>query len=110
MGSVSTVLVVVSIPTIYFVQVDRPQGPVKIGYTGRRVSVRMAEGQTFSPKDLEVLVEAYGTYEEEAKLHRIFKPYHIRGEWYEPGPLLMELVYHLMLDGGDLRVWLESHN
>jgi hypothetical protein len=103
-------LVVVSIPTIYFVQVDRPQGPVKIGYTGRRVSVRMAEGQTFSPKDLEVLVEAYGTYEEEAKLHRIFKPYHIRGEWYEPGPLLMELVYHLMLDGGDLRVWLESHN
>lgn len=67
------------LPTIYFVQVDRPDGPVKIGYTGRRVGARMAEGQTFSPLELEVLVEAYGTYEDEAHLHRIFKPYHIRG-------------------------------
>jgi len=99
----------VSLPTIYFVQVDRPNGPVKIGYTGRRVQERMAEGQTFSPLELEVLVEAYGTYEDEAHLHRIFKPYHIRGEWYSPGPLLQELVYHLLLDGGDLQLWLESH-
>ena len=98
------------VPSVYFVQIDRPDGPVKIGYTGRRVADRMAEGQTFSPAELEVLVESHGTFEDEAKLHRIFKPYHIRGEWYVPGPLLQELVYQLLLDGGDLQVWLECHD
>lgn len=98
-----------SIPTIYFVQVDRPDGPVKIGYTGRRVQERMAEGQTFSPLELEVLVEAYGTYEDEAHLHRIFKPYLIRGEWFRCEGAVSELIYYLLLDGGDLQLWLESH-
>lgn len=98
-----------SLPTIYFAQVGRPDGPVKIGYTGRRVQERMREGQTFSPQELEVLVEAYGTYEDEARLHRIFKPYLIRGEWYAPCPLLRELLDHLLFDGGDLQIWLESH-
>lgn len=97
-----------SVPTIYFVQVDRPDGPVKIGYTGRRVQERMAEGQTFSPQELEVLVEAYGTYENEAHLHRIFEPYLIRGEWFSPSPLLWDLIHHLADDGGDLQTWLEG--
>lgn len=100
---------IVALPTIYFIQANRPDGPVKIGYTGRRAEDRLAEGQTFSAEKLEVLIESYGTYEHEAKLHRIFAPYHIRGEWYHPGPLLRELVYHLMLDGGDLQEWLKSY-
>ena len=99
-----------SVPTIYFVQVDRPDGPVKIGYTGRRVQERMAEGQTFSPQELEVLVEAYGTYENEVHLHRIFELYLIRGEWYAPGPLLRELMDHLLFEGGDLQMWLEFYS
>lgn len=97
-----------SLPTIYFAQVGRPDGPVKIGYTGRRVHKRMAEGQTFSPQVLEILVETYGTYEDEAHLHRIFKPYHVRGEWFTPSTLLWDLIHHLADDGGNLQIWLDG--
>ena len=69
-------------PTVYFVQAELPDGPVKIGYTGRRVRERMAEGQTFAPQELTLLAETYGTREDEASLHRIFAPLHLRGEWF----------------------------
>lgn len=97
-------------PTIYFAQVHRPDGPVKIGYTGRRVAERMAEGQTFCPVEIEVLAETYGTFEDEAKLHRIFQPFHLRGEWYTMSPPLRELIDHLLFDGGNLQVWLDTHD
>lgn len=95
------------LPTVYFIQANAPSGPVKIGYTGRRVSQRLSEGQTFAPEELTVLVEAPGTTADEAKLHRVFAQYHLRGEWFTYGPEVQELVWHL-LDGGSLSVWLES--
>lgn len=95
------------LPTVYFIQANGPSGPVKIGYTGRRVSQRLAEGQTFAPEELTVLVEAPGTTADEAKLHRVFSRHHIRGEWFNYGPELQELIWFL-IDGGSLSVWLES--
>lgn len=96
-----------SLPTVYFIQANPPEGPVKIGYTGRRASQRLAEGQTFAPEELTVLVEAIGTYEDEAKLHRLFERHRIRGEWFNYAPEIQDLVWHL-LDGGSLARWLES--
>ena len=95
-------------PTVYFVQAELPDGPVKIGYTGRRVRERMAEGQTFAPQELTLLAETYGTREDEASLHRIFAPLHLRGEWFRYEGELRELVMMLMLDEGTLQSWLES--
>lgn len=96
-----------SLPTIYFIQANSPDGPVKIGYTGRRVSQRLAEGRTFSPEELTVLAEAPGTFADEAKLHRLFSKHRLRGEWFTYGPEIRELVWFL-IDGGNLSLWLEE--
>ena len=101
---------IVPLPTVYFIQANGPSGPVKIGYTGRRVSQRLAEGQTFAPEELTVLVEAPGTPADEAKLHRLFAPLRLRGEWFRYEGELRELVMMLMLDDVTLQSWLESHD
>jgi hypothetical protein len=95
-------------PTVYFVQSDSPNGPVKIGYTGRRVKERMAEGQTFAHQELTLLAETYGTMADEVKLHRLFAPLRVRGEWFRYEGDLRELVMMLMLDEGTLQSWLEA--
>lgn len=96
-------------PTIYFVQAD-PSGPVKIGYTGRRVRARMAEGQTFAPQELTLLAETYGTMADEAKLHRLFAHQRVRGEWFRYEGGLQELVMMLALEEGTLQAWLDAHD
>jgi len=95
-------------PTIYFVQETPPNGPVKIGFTGRRVKNRMAEGQTFVPKELIVLAEAYGTKEDEARLHHLFRFYRVRGEWFSYDAPIKELIDYLIFDEGSLQTWLEG--
>jgi len=71
------------------------------------VSRRLAEGQTFSPEELTVLVEAPGTYADEHKLHRLFQKHRLRGEWFTYALEIQELVWFLV-DGGSLSLWLES--
>ena len=94
--------------TIYIMQgEDTPNGPVKIGYTSRQVSLRVAEAQTYSHQTLIVLMEADGTYQSEAALHRLFEPYHKLGEWYVLGPLIQELI-HYVAEGGSLKSWLDE--
>lgn len=98
------------LPTVYFIQANAPSGPVKIGYTGRRVSQRLAEGQTFAPEELTVLVEAPGTTADEAKLHRLFAHQRVRGEWFRYEGELQELVMMLALEEGTLQAWLDAHD
>lgn len=82
--------------TIYFMQSNAPDGPVKIGYTSRRTSVRRAEGQTFCCDDLTLLVEADGSMQDERRLHDLFSEIRMRGEWFRYEPPLQQLVLHLM--------------
>ena len=91
-------------------QVEPSDGLVKIGYTGRRVRERMAEGQTFVPQELTVLAESFGTRADENRLHRLFREFHVRGEWYRMAPPVQDLVDFLRFDGGDLQLWLEGVN
>lgn len=84
-----------------------PDGPVKIGYTGRPISHRLAEAQTFARDPLVLLVEVHGTRRDEARLHKLFAPYRIHGEWFRYETEIRDLVAHI-LDGADLDSWLES--
>lgn len=93
-------------PTIYFVQTE-PDGPVKIGYTRRRVGDRMAEGQTFNAQRILVLAETYGTRHEETLLHQRFRHLRIQGEWFRYGEEVRDLVLHLV-EGGNLQSWLHT--
>jgi superfamily I DNA/RNA helicase len=96
-------------PTIYFVQESPPDGPVKIGFTRRRVRERLAEGQTFAAGQLTLLVETFGSIEDETRLHRLFAPYRIRGEWFEYAPAIRELVSYLAFEDGVLQTWLDTN-
>ena len=92
-------------PTIYFLQQTPPDGPVKIGYTKRKVRTRVGEAQTFSATKLFVLVEVMGTKDHEKALHRAFSHLRIRGEWFSYGGEIRDLVCHLV-EGGTLSSWL----
>ena len=94
--------------SIYFFQSEKtPDGPVKIGYTSRRLRRRQTELQVSNHETLILLVDVTGTLEDETSLHRIFKEYQIRGEWFQYAPTIQDLVFHLV-EGGGLQSWLES--
>lgn len=93
-------------PTVYFIQAEPPDGPVKIGYTRRRVEDRRAEGQTFSSSPLRVLAETLGTREDEMELHQRLADTRLHGEWFIYGDTLQDLIFHL-IDGGSLQEWLK---
>lgn len=94
-------------PTVYFIQAEPPDGPVKIGYTRRRVEDRRAEGQTFSSSPLRVLAETFGSREDETELHHRLADTRLHGEWFIYGDTLRDLIFHL-IDGGSLQEWLKS--
>lgn len=93
-------------PTVYFLQLDPPGGPVKIGYTRRSVYDRVAEGQTFSPQKILVLAETLGSLEDEAKLHQHFSHLRLQGEWFTYDPELKDLVMYLV-SGHSLQSWFD---
>lgn len=93
-------------PTVYFLQSEPPEGPVKIGYTRRKVTDRVAEAQTFSANRIVVLAETLGSREEEATLHRVFAAQRLSGEWFRYDPPLRDLVCYLH-EGGTLQSWLD---
>lgn len=92
-------------PTVYFIQDNPPEGPVKIGYTSRAIHARVAEGQTFHANALTVLAETYGTRKDESALHRRFAHLRIRGEMFLYNAEIRDLVMHL-IEGNNLQSWL----
>ncbi len=93
-------------PTVYFIQAEPPDGPVKIGYTRRKVEDRRAEGQTFSSNPLRVLAETLGTREDESALHHRLSETRLHGEWFTYGDTLRDLIFYL-IEGGSLQEWLK---
>lgn len=65
--------------TIYFI---RDGDNVKIGYTSRKPQERLKQLQTGNPTKLKLIGSMRGTQKKEAELHRMFKNYHVRGEWF----------------------------
>jgi len=77
---------------IYFVQMGRTIGPIKIGFTRKRVETRMAELQVGNPELLVLLGARLGTKEEEQALHKEFRDLHLRGEWFAFHHSLLEKI------------------
>jgi hypothetical protein len=69
--------------TVYFIQCNGDQGPIKIGFTTHKTAQsRMAGMTTGNPYELRILGTRPGTVRDECKLHRKFKNQHLRGEWF----------------------------
>lgn len=74
---------------VYFIQVG-DDGPVKIGRTALSVKARLSAIQTGCPYELKligVVDDATGGLEQE--LHRKFRRWRMRGEWFRPVPSVL---------------------
>lgn len=92
------------LPTVYFVQ-SPATGYLKIGYTALPVRQRVSQLQVGAGVKLILLAETAGSEEDEARLHAIFAPYRVMGEWFKPEKAIMDLVAGL-LDGARLSDYL----
>lgn len=55
----------------------------KIGFTTGKPSTRLAALQTGSSRELKLVCEFKGDKEDEARLHELFSPKNVRGEWFD---------------------------
>uniref|UniRef100_A0A6M3IZN0 Bacteriophage T5 Orf172 DNA-binding domain-containing protein n=1 Tax=viral metagenome TaxID=1070528 RepID=A0A6M3IZN0_9ZZZZ len=66
---------------IYFIRESSGEH-VKIGYTHKNVVSRLSDLQVGNPRDLIIEAVHPGGRKIERLLHKAFKPYAIRGEWF----------------------------
>lgn len=65
---------------IYFIASE--SGQVKIGYSDNNVEGRLMSLQTASPFKLSILKTINGDHIQEKLIHKKFRKYRIRGEWF----------------------------
>lgn len=87
---------------IYFVQVE-PCGPIKIGYTGSgsAMASRVVALQVGCPFPLRVTRIFPGDRGVERKLHAVFHPLRMIGEWFWPHPELAAVAYGVAFEDDD---------
>lgn len=68
---------------IYFIRAKQ-SGRVKIGYTGGDGASRLAQLQTGSPEQLELLATIDGGLDVEKRFHELFDKCRVHGEWFQP--------------------------
>ena len=86
---------------VYFIQVEPPHGPIKIGVTNN-VKKRLSSLQAANPYKLKVLYSCEGSYPHEKVLHKFFKKYKKRGEWFHPAEQILGAIK-------DKKIWDEKH-
>lgn len=77
---------------IYFIQ-ESGSGLIKIGCTERAVEGRLSMLQIGNPHPLRVLLVLPGSYAEERRLHRQFRPARHLGEWFHPYRMILGFVH-----------------
>ncbi|MER9196396.1 hypothetical protein NKI13_24445 [Mesorhizobium australicum] len=81
---------------VYFVTcMQSPHYPIKIGWSSRKMTVRLEAMQNGNPNLLMTLATAPGTVNDERMLHSYFNHLHVRGEWYRREDDLLEYICSL---------------
>lgn len=75
---------------IYFIQ-STMGGPIKIGKAINPIK-RLEQLQTGYPEPLQIIGVTPGTVEEEKNLHHKFLSLRLHGEWFNPGPELIDFI------------------
>ncbi|WP_091774781.1 GIY-YIG nuclease family protein [Methylobacterium sp. UNC378MF] len=90
---------------IYFIsRPDDPSYPVKVGYTGASLYMRVANVQVGNPHRLDVIASCEAHYTTELKLHLRLGEGRLLGEWFARSELLQEAMS--AAKGGRLEEWL----
>jgi len=76
---------------VYFIQKGK-MGPIKIGQTAWTPEHRLLRLQTASAEKLNLIYDVPGDLRDEEDLHYLFLPFKIRGEWFEPRPLIFSFI------------------
>jgi hypothetical protein len=82
---------------IYFIRNER-SGAIKIGYSGDPRK-RLSQLKISSPDPLVLIGTIFGGRKEERQLHAYFQDYHLRGEWYEGDPFVLNAVLGIIKQG-----------
>lgn len=78
--------------SVYFIQ-EIPDGPIKIGWTDRPISIRLAGIQHGNCRELGVIARIEGSSKkDDAVWHQRFADLRIRGEWFSPGLTLLSAI------------------
>lgn len=77
---------------IYFVQLEMEEGPIKIGFTSSSMYRRLDSVRSFLPWGIKTLGYMAGGKEEERELHKKFRKFRIRGEWFRPNDRLLDFI------------------
>ncbi|MBW2003075.1 MAG: GIY-YIG nuclease family protein [Deltaproteobacteria bacterium] len=77
---------------IYFIRSGK-KGAIKIGYSKNNIKDRMGELQVGSPELLTLIGVMEGNINKEKELHRKFKKYLIRGEWFRPSAEIKNFIF-----------------
>ena len=77
---------------IYFIRSGK-SGPLKIDYTDENIEKRIQSLQIGNPHELKLVAIIEGDQSKIAELHRRFKKFHIRGEWYKPDREIIVYIY-----------------
>lgn len=93
---------------IYFIRSGKT-GPIKIGYVSRDRSLtsRRMSLQVGNPEELYTLgvLDGYGLATEQA-LHKAFRAYRVRGEWFEACDSLLAFIYDCANDPDNVDFYL----
>lgn len=91
---------------IYYIR-NKQCSTVKIGYTNDRLDQRLTSIQVGNHHDLDIMATREGCRDFEKFLHRKFKKYYIRGEWFE----LNECIANSITDNYDeeFKTFLENN-
>lgn len=87
---------------VYFVQ--SAAGPIKIGYS-KDPQERIKDIATHNPERLFLLACTPGSLTDERRIHKVAKPYRIRGEWYTPSFPILELIHFIQKDKEKWEQW-----
>lgn len=78
--------------SVYFIQ-EIPDGPIKIGWTDRPISIRLSGIQHGNCRELGIIARIEGSSkQDEAAWHERFASLRIRGEWFRPNLTLLTAI------------------
>lgn len=92
---------------LYFLQVE-PFGPVKIGWTGGEVHLRVKQLQQASPHVLRWIGAVERDRKAETEAHRVLASDRLRNEWFNPTPAVMAFITRT-IGSFDEKAYVELH-
>jgi hypothetical protein len=85
-------------PTVYFLRYGE-EGPIKIGYS-QNLGLRLSSYRTHTHLTVNVLHRMDGTKKDEKRIQAYFSDLHLKGEWFEAAPRLLDFIDQLRTGAG----------